>query len=494
MTTRRTGSFPSPGGGPAETNYYSSLDNMETREPQTVSLACPSCGEICAVDTSVFPVGRTGAVCSACEEQMVLTKGADGSISVRRVGFDGPPPDPDGQPDGDGFGPLDYDSLPQNAFTDTSSPVDDTRSQTDLPAHFPGMAPPAPPAWGPGSYLASGGNGSGPVAPGGPDDGFFSRVPGAAPGPVGGNRGVPGAVPDAAKPKAPGSSRAVVCPKCLGRYRIPVAKIPKQGGWATCPSCGERFIVKLDELSFNDAPPARPAQAGQAPGPAKPRGGAYMYRLGQSEQLAELEVSVLDPMSPAVKRYWLAGLVAAVLLMFGVEAYILHSSWRSATDLAAAGQSATPAPPQVYGLPEFTTDLKNLQRRSVSAKYLDRSVNYSGYESRVYKYAVAQLDPGACTAITRLAISSRSPSQGLLINATCFDEAGRPLPLRVDWNGRYADLYVDGQERMSRLNVLMYKPAPDEAAAAEAASETGTAGETEPASEDGTGGAAEPAA
>jgi predicted Zn finger-like uncharacterized protein len=259
--------------------------------------------------------------------------------------------------------------------------------------------------------------------------------------------------------KARGPSRPVVCPKCLGRYRVPLAKIPKQGAWVTCPSCAERFIIKLDDQSFNEPQAASLVQPGDvaAQGTAKGKK-PHMYRLGSQEQIGELEVTVLDPITPVVRRYWGLGLFMALLLIFVAEALILRSSWRSANSMADLQQASEPAAPGAYGIDDLANDLRTLQEGSTSSRYIDRRVAYTGLESRIYKFAVSQLAPDSCQAISAVSLWSREPASGLVLNGTCLDRDGLPASVRVSWSGRYADLYLDGQDRLARLNVLLHRP------------------------------------
>lgn len=363
------------GNGPGTPPYHSSMDDMEGADQGIVNLACPSCAEVCSIDPSLFPVGETEAICSACENQLTILKAPDGSISVKGL---------------------------------------------------PAQAPPAP----------------GPVPP---SQGV--PQPGAA-------RGQPA---PAAGPKGP--TRPVVCPKCLGRYRVPLSKIPKQGAWVTCPTCSERFIIKLDDLSFNEPPPAAKAKQVPIGSPIKETK-PHMYRLWTQEQVGELEVTILDPVTPIVRRYWGIGLVIALALIFLAEALILRSSWRSANSMAELQQPSAPTVAAPYGEEELASDLRTLQADSVARNFVDREVNFTGPESRVYKYAVSRLAPNACQSITSLNLFAREPSAGLLLTATCYDPSGTAAAVKVVWHGREATLFIDGFERSGRLDSLIHPPAP----------------------------------
>jgi hypothetical protein len=180
--------------------------------------------------------------------------------------------------------------------------------------------------------------------------------------------------------------------------------------------------------------------------------------------VGELEVTILDPVTPIVRRYWGIGLVTALLLIFLAEALILRSSWRSANSMVGLQQNSKPLAPTAYSLDELVLDLRSLQAGTVNNTFVDRTVDFTGNESRIYKFAVSQLAPNSCQSITRLNIQSNEPSRELDMIGTCLNRTERPVTIRVVWNGRYADVFPEGQGRTNRLNVLIHPPMPGEVA------------------------------
>jgi predicted Zn finger-like uncharacterized protein len=274
----------------------------------------------------------------------------------------------------------------------------------------------------------------------------------------------------------PGPTRPVVCPNCLGRYRVPVAKIPEAGAWVTCPACSERFVIKLEDDGFLDlkSEPASPGRTVKPPddGEAPAR---RFYRPGH-EAPDELLVTILDPVTAKARRYWGVGLVAVLALIFAVEALILRNSWNSARDMAETQQVAPPPPP-VYDETSLAADLRTIQGETVPLTRLERLVDYTGRESRVYKYSVAILSPESCGAITSLTVGSQVPSSGLTLKGVCLDPSESPASLDVVWKGRHAEIRLSGHDHLKRINVLLHPPSKEtleaiakEAAEAEAAS------------------------
>jgi hypothetical protein len=107
---------------------------------------------------------------------------------------------------------------------------------------------------------------------------------------------------------------------------------------------------------------------------------------------------------------------------------------------------------------ELAYDLRSLRGSTVANTFIDRQVNFTGLESRVYKYAVSKLAPNACQAITALALKSQDPSANLTMRGTCLEAGDVPAGVKVIWSGREANLFIEGFERSGRLTVLMYPP------------------------------------
>ncbi|MDR1656853.1 MAG: zinc-ribbon domain-containing protein [Deltaproteobacteria bacterium] len=337
--------------------------DQEPLLPEIAELTCPICGVKCLVSPSEFPEGETVAACSACNGQLVLGKGQDGTMTICRY-------------------------VPKASET----------SQTV------------------------------------------------------------------------GLMHPVVCPKCLKRYRVPLAKLPKKGAWVTCLSCAERFVIKADDsyLEYEPVPAKRPKPNPIKAGPSKQH---YLYRPGVGQD-DYMQVAILDPVTPKVRHMWGLGLAIVIVAIFVAEAAILSSSWKSARQLADVEPVPVFAVPE-YGEANLISDLRTIQGSMVSAISIDRHIAYTGGESRVFKYVVSRLAPDTCHRITGLWVKSQTPALGFNIKASCFDSRERSASLEIAWKGRRADLFLTGQERLQRLSVLLHPP---EVNAATSASETAGGG------------------
>ena len=417
------------------------LQAKESKINLIVELICPNCGEACLADPANFPAGRSAAACSACDGELTLVKSADGRLAVEAsmpsgLGENGKERSLDGR------NARSYQD--ENAGQGASSRQDESSGQGARPHED-----------------ENGGQGSGPHEDETPwrDEALAAKL-------------------EPLKPDPP--THPVVCPNCLRRYRVPWSKIPKQGAWVTCPACSERFIIKLEDSGFLDYQPEeakggsgkgsgkslgkRPPGLDQAsPKSSKGAGPYYIYRPGE-EVPGELLVTMLDPVTPKARRYWGLGLVAVLLLVFAVEAIVLRSSWMSARDMAEL-EDVSPPPPPVYDERSLASDLRKIQEATVASNRLDRRIEHTGGESRVFKYATAILAPESCSAITMLTMRSSAPAMGLSLKATCLDPAQTAESLEIVWNGRYAELFLTGRDRLRRVNVLLHQPSPEVAAA-----------------------------
>ncbi|MDR3134558.1 MAG: hypothetical protein LBU69_00515 [Deltaproteobacteria bacterium] len=198
-----------------------------------------------------------------------------------------------------------------------------------------------------------------------------------------------------------------------------------------------------------------------------------MYRLWTQEQVGELEVTILDPVTPIVRRYWGIGLGIAIIVIFLAEALILRSSWRSANSMTELQQNSRPTALAPYGQAELAYDLRSLQEATFNASYVDRKIDFTGNVSRVYKRAVSELAPNNCQSVTAIRLASNQPSAWLQLSGTCFNQGERPATVRVEWNGRYANLVIEGFERSGRMDVLIHSPNPASQATAQEATVQG---------------------
>lgn len=249
-------------------------------------------------------------------------------------------------------------------------------------------------------------------------------------------------------------SMKLVCPKCLTNLKVPVEKVPADGGWARCPKCGEKFYVQppgkaLDLLSEPpQAPPTRkrPGRDESSQMLLNQLRAKKGEKVGGDPRLADFkEVTIFPEPATAPGAYQALG-AALLALPIIVLAIIFFKS-----DVAGN-------PPVSYAdfnsrlNDEFNpdlirTDLLQIRQRTTDKKRLKKQVDFSGSESRVFKYFAADMVPGVCDSISWLDIESDMPPKGFAATAVCVGGILERLRMQVNWTDRTAIISFPGYSR-----------------------------------------------
>jgi len=246
----------------------------------------------------------------------------------------------------------------------------------------------------------------------------------------------------------------LVCPKCLSHLKVPAAKVPAGGGWARCPKCAEMFYVQapgqgLDLLS--EAPGAPPARRRQRYG--RDEGSQQLLdrlRTQRGEDVRDdrrfdldLNKVIIFPepaLPPAV--YQVIGLALLSLPILALAVIFFKSE-----PAAAPAPSAAEFKAQLNN--EFNpalirADLLQIRRQTIYKKRLLTQVDFTGSESRVFKYFAANMVPGICDAINQLEIESDRPTNGFSATAVCREGILESLRMQVHWTDRTAVISFPG--------------------------------------------------
>ena len=266
----------------------------------------------------------------------------------------------------------------------------------------------------------------------------------------------------------------LVCPKCLSHLKVPAEKIPVGGGWARCPKCAEMFYVQppgqgLDLLSEPaKTPPARRQRSGRDESSQEllDRLRTQRGEENRDDRRFDLDFNKVtifpEPaLAPAVYQGMGVALLALPVLVMAVIFF----------------KSGPAAPPPVSTV-EFKTmlnnefnpdliraDLLQIRRQTTYKNSLLTQVDYSGSESRVFKYFAAEMVPGICDVINRLDIESDRPPKGFAATATCQGGILERLRMQVSWTDRTAIISFPGYSKHDQV-VDLFPPRPSKPLAA----------------------------
>jgi hypothetical protein len=215
--------------------------------------------------------------------------------------------------------------------------------------------------------------------------------------------------------------------------KLRVKAVPATDAWGICPHCSERFFVpspdkkRILEAVVQPRPFRSPVTFKPEPAPASrlelwpetlPR------RKGLGAALIVLAVS---------------GLLYGLVRLYGEAAG------------STAGQRPDP-PAQVaassYGDEELRVDLRYLRRRLSNYVRHARRIDFSGPESRVFKFLQAELFPQGCSEIVSLDLATENAADGFALKSTCLDPERRGTELQFRFDGGWvAALHEPSQAR-----------------------------------------------
>jgi len=86
-------------------------------------------------------------------------------------------------------------------------------------------------------------------------------------------------------------------------------------------------------------------------------------------------------------------------------------------------------------------DLVAIRKKMMRQQRVIYAVDFTGSESRIFKYFVHRLAPGRCDSFTRLDLESDKPIKGYLVTAACVEGSLKELKMEVTWTDRTARVH-----------------------------------------------------
>ncbi|MDR1045577.1 MAG: zinc-ribbon domain-containing protein [Candidatus Adiutrix sp.] len=252
----------------------------------------------------------------------------------------------------------------------------------------------------------------------------------------------------------------LTCPKCRARCFVPDDKVPQAGAWAQCPQCAERFFIRpqgFDWAADRPAPGAGPPQSRpDRAGGRSPEAQALLDRLRPERAglaaafFNDEDLVILSLLRPP--NYRLQALICSMVVLIAVTAAFLVLK-----DNRPPGRLASPptlAPEKAYGREQVRTDLIYLRREIMRRTSLSRSVNYSGAESRIFKYFIQDLNPETCREISALELSSERPASHFEMRPTCLNHDHPEPGLLIRWLGSSVEISSPPRSRILNFPIF----------------------------------------
>ena len=238
----------------------------------------------------------------------------------------------------------------------------------------------------------------------------------------------------------------LICPKCQAQSTVPDERVPAKGAWARCPKCQDRFFIKPPAAPqpefFQNA--QRPSAAPQVRG-RSPEAQKLLDRLRpKRERVAEtmmdgpggLDVITVfpTPIVPYTEFAMMFGILAIVVALVIIRGFWISGEKAVITINTPQEVGVTAA----YDEKRLKTDLINLRRamfRKGSAFY---TIDYTGLESQIFNYLMADMAPAVCPKISRLKIETEKPRERVTFIGTCLDADRDTQVIELKWHDRSA--------------------------------------------------------
>jgi predicted Zn finger-like uncharacterized protein len=252
----------------------------------------------------------------------------------------------------------------------------------------------------------------------------------------------------------------LACPKCGRHLAVADNLVPGAGGWARCPRCGERFFLKPSAgpelVNVSSAPVRGGADREELLKRLKVRSPQAAAQRWEDNHADFEEVTIFPRRALSPEAALAAGcLILTLALLSTILLFLSSVHHREALPPAQA-----PARLNNDQSPSLVRqDLVDILRRHSKRDYLWAVVDFTGPESRVFKYCRDRLVPeDHCPTLVRLELKSAAPAEGLSLFGSCQDYDGRrdpePLELKLKWVERAALAGFTGYQDFLELEMF----------------------------------------
>ncbi|MDR3204399.1 MAG: hypothetical protein LBV23_06610 [Deltaproteobacteria bacterium] len=257
------------------------------------------------------------------------------------------------------------------------------------------------------------------------------------------------------------------CPKCLNQLSLPAPPIP--GVLYLCPLCQERFYPKIQALDFLDPivePPSRPSG-----GPSKRVKPGRGRPFGSGDEL----IKILSPDGAAptddqgsiaegllthkvkTSRGWflkifLTTFAACVMVVFFL---IFNYSVPPTPPAPASPPRRLVATSSSYADVRLSSDLGHLKRFYKRNKAVNRLVDHSGPELRVYGHFSQTLWADMCEKPSAIRLITNDSSAQLSMLALCRPLEPIPAYIFLKWLGDEVEVIALAGDTAKSLTIAL---------------------------------------
>ncbi|MDR1677589.1 MAG: zinc-ribbon domain-containing protein [Deltaproteobacteria bacterium] len=264
-----------------------------------------------------------------------------------------------------------------------------------------------------------------------------------------------------AKPSIVLSFMKFVCPHCLARltFKQPEERLEKIA-WLKCPKCLERFKPRKTmgfdyEVGVRPAPTSFGYDNGVRPAPTSWPHGLVNSVISQMDlsRYNKNDITVsdrLDLPSATGQRSWnwlVQPLVC--LLLLGSLLGLCFSFQLAAQPLPVIADIQMPE--KGYAHEQLLNDMLALKEDMTKLRQINKTIDYSGRESRLIKYYMKLLAPDSCLEFKTIELWSARTVDGFKAKGECLNREPEEI-LVFSWKADSAVIKVEGKPGMETLN------------------------------------------
>jgi hypothetical protein len=242
------------------------------------------------------------------------------------------------------------------------------------------------------------------------------------------------------------------CPNCQKNLKLSDDKMAKIDAiinkiWLKCPFCFDRF---------------RPLALNSVVTTTAKKNDNYLESNTKSKikDIKEhfkdrpFELRAVDIPSAHISRNRQHFYVLSVFIILTIGLCgLLVSCVKKASQQQSQGQPVVSSPGLEYSQAQISKDLAALRQKIRVTRQINQEIDYSGLESRLYKYFVKTLAPNHCQQFVAIRLWSLRTAEGFTVTGVCQNGTQKVPVLEVKWDeSRMAKISLEDSPKVLEVS------------------------------------------
>jgi Zn-finger nucleic acid-binding protein len=244
----------------------------------------------------------------------------------------------------------------------------------------------------------------------------------------------------------------LLCPNCNTKLKSKDSTSLDSEVWIKCPVCSELFHPQRSDLDFlaESLPAGSISPTGQTPHQEVSRQIKRLaseiretYGPRENEPFTATEWLPAHPTKRNFTPFYSAMLITAVAAaFFGIVGLFFYS---------AGPQPLSAAPVRTLKVPDYeqavlAADLQSMRNNLRKLPLAAKTIDFKGFESRIYKHFSEKAGSGFCQEIEAVNIYSDNTQKGFKAKGVCLDARKTAPVVSIDWkNPGRVQISIEGQ-------------------------------------------------